>query len=207
MRVAAVAVGFFACMSASAQIELLQPPPKMPTLPKVDWSAPDAVARMFQEACLDRAGQASAVIDWALERGFEPIDPIRGSADELLSGETGTVLAAPSSGSRVLLAGGSTRCTVWVEGVAGGPVRMALMRMLSVLPLKGGRLQAQVDRQIEKAGSWRSQQQWRYRAPGAVHDLAIGAVTTLSDAPGAQAINMTPLPPSSGFGPDGMPVR
>ena len=182
----------------------------------LDWAAPESVARLFQEACIDSAGKPAGVIDWALANGFDPIDSAGGSADDLLGGEAGTVLAAPpvtpkaSDGNpptRVLLAGGAGRCTVWVEGVAGAPLRLAVAQMLAGLAAKGARLQLQIDRPIERAGAWRSQQQWRYRAPGASQDLGLGAVTTLTDGPGNQAFNATPLPPTPAFAPDGVPAR
>lgn len=183
----------------------------------LDWAAPESVARLFHEACIKGADKPAGVIDWALANGFDPVDSAGGSADDLLGGEPGTVLAAPLASprtqdgappaTRVLLAGGAGRCTVWVEGVAGAPLRMAVAQMLAGLTAKGARLQLQVDRPIERGGAWRSQQQWRFRAPGATLELGLGAVTTLTDAPGNQALNMTLLPPTPALAPDGVPLR
>lgn len=185
----------------------------MPAVAAVDWASPEAVARIFQQACIEGVAKPAGVIDWALANGFDPVDSTGGSADDLLGGEPGTVLAAPGLAAqdggpiRVLLAGSAGRCTVWVQGVTGAPLRAAVAQMLSGLAAKGAKLQLQIDRPIERAGAWRSQQQWRYRAPNATQDLGLGAVTTLTDAPGSQAFNATPLPPTPAFAPDGVPTR
>lgn len=183
----------------------------------LDWSSPEAVTRIFREACIEGIAKPAGVIDWALANGFDPVDSAGGSADDLLGGEAGSVLAAPMTRSasqdaavappRVLLAGSAGRCTVWVQGVTGPPLRAAVAQMLAGLVAKGAKLQLQIDRPIERAGAWRSQQQWRYRAVNATQDLGLGAVTTLTDALGSQAFNAAALPPTAAFAPDGVPVR
>jgi len=49
--------------------------------------------------------------------------------------------------------------------------------------------------------------QWRYRPVGVIGDLGLGAITTLSDTPGTQALNAAPLPATPAFAPDGLPTR
>jgi hypothetical protein len=169
------------------------------------WADPRAVARLFREACIQTEGQAAAAVDWALAQGFSPVDPMRGSTDELLAGEPGTVLAAPGSDSRVLLvAAQGSRCTVWAEQLSGPGLRLAVVEVTGELTGKGARVQLQVERSIERAGAWRTQMQWRYRRVGGSQDFGIGSVTTLSAAPGTQALNFAPMPAATGIAPDGV---
>lgn len=173
--------------------------------PRSPWLAPRAVARVFREACVDNEGQAAAAVDWALAQGFSPVDPIRGSTDGLLSGEPGSVLAAPGSDNRVLLvASTGSRCMVWAERVSGPGLRLAVVEMTGELAGKGARAQLQVERSIERSGAWRSQMQWRYRRVGGSQDFGIGAVTTLTAGPGTQALNFAPLPAPTAVAPDGV---
>jgi hypothetical protein len=171
------------------------------------WADPRAVVRLFREACIQTEGQAAAAVDWALAQGFSPVDPMRGSTDELLAGEPGTVLAAPGSDSRVLLvAAQGARCMVWAERLTGPGLRLALIEMTGELTGKGARVQLQVERSIERSGAWRTQMQWRYRRVGGSQDFGIGSVTTLSAAPGTQALHFSPLPAATGIAPDGVRV-
>lgn len=183
-------------------------PAQTPTAPVSAWATPQGVARIFQQACVQTSADESAAVDWALSQGFEPTDPMRGSMDGLLSGQPGSVLAAPGTGGRVLLAAARGRqCTVWVEQMHGPGVRTAVVEALSGLSFKGAKLQLGVDRNFERAGAWRNQLQWRYRAVGASGDLGLGAITTLGDNPGTQALNAAPLPATPAFAPDGLPTR
>lgn len=183
-------------------------PAQAPAGPVSAWTTPQGVARIFQQACVQTGADESAAVDWALSQGFEPTDPMRGSMDGLLSGQPGSVLAAPGTAGRVLLAAAHGRqCTVWVEQMAGPGVRSAVVEALSGLVFKGAKLQLGVDRNFERAGAWRNQMQWRYRAVGASGDLGLGAITTLGDSPGTQALNAAPLPAAPAFAPDGLPTR
>ncbi|WP_457334622.1 NMCC_0638 family (lipo)protein [Rhizobacter sp. P5_C2] len=201
----------FPVTSAAELITPLAPPPAGAepapgSLPLASlWADPRAVARLFREACIQTEGQAAAAVDWALAQGFSPVDPMRGSTDELLAGEPGTVLAAPGSDSRVLLvAAQGARCMVWAERLAGPGLRLALVEMTGELAGKGARVQLQVERSIERSGAWRTQMQWRYRRVGGSQDFGIGSVTTLSAAPGTQALHFSPLPAATGIAPDGL---
>jgi hypothetical protein len=172
------------------------------------WATPQGVARIFQQACVLTGAEEGAAVDWALSQGFEPVDPLRGNMDGLLSGQPGSVLAAPGTRGFVLLAAATGRqCTVWVDHMAGPPLRFAVMAALSALEGKGAKLQLGVDRNFERAGAWRNQMQWRYRAVGASGDLGLGAITTLGDSPATQALNAAPLPATPAFAPDGLPTR
>jgi len=172
------------------------------------WATPQGVARTFQQACVLTGGDESAAVDWALSQGFEPADAMRGNVDGLLSGQPGSVLAAPGTRGRVLLAAAQGRqCTVWADQTAGPALRSAVIEALAALTSKGARLQLGVDRNFERAGAWRNQMQWRYRAVGVIGDLGLGAITTLSDTPGTQALNVAPLPATPAFAPDGLPAR
>ena len=181
-----------------------EPAPENPALRSI-WADPRAVARLFRDACVQTEGEAGAVVDWALAQGFDPVDPMRGSTDDLLAGQPGSVLAAPGSDNRVLLvAAQGARCTVWAERVSGPGLRLALVEMTGELGGKGARVQLQVERNIERAGAWRSQMQWRYRRVGGSQDFGIGSVTTLTAAPGTQALHFSPLPPAANLSPDGI---
>jgi len=172
------------------------------------WATPQGVARAFQQACVVTGGEAAAAVDWALSQGFEPAEALRGSVEGLLSGQPGSVLAAPGTRGRVLLAAAQGRqCTVWADQMPGPALRLAVAEALGALAGKGARLQLQADRNLERAGAWRNQTQWRYRAVGVTEDLGLGAVTTLSDSPGTQALHAAPLPAMPAFAPDGLPTR
>jgi hypothetical protein len=181
-----------------------EPAPESAALRSI-WADPRAVVRLFRDACVQTEGQAAAAVDWALAQGFFPVDPMRGSTDELLAGEPGSVLAAPGSDSRVLLvAAQGARCMVWAERVSGPGLRMAVVELTGELGGKGARVQLQAERNIERSGAWRSQMQWRYRRVGGSQDFGIGSVTTLTAAPGTQALHFSPLPPATGISPDGV---
>jgi len=172
------------------------------------WATPLGVARTFQQACVLTGGDEAAAVDWALSQGFEPAEALRGNVDGLLSGAPGSVLAAPGTRGRVLLAAATGRvCTVWADQMSGPALRSAVIEAVTSLSAKGARVQLQADRNFERAGAWRNQMQWRYRAVGASGDLGVGAVTTLSDNPGTQALNVAPLPATPAFAPDGLPTR
>lgn len=173
------------------------------------WATPQGAARIFQQACVLTGAEEAAAVDWALAQGFEPVDPMRGSMDSLLAGQAGSVLAAPGTRGRVLLAAATGRqCTVWAEQMNGPAVRTAAIEALSALKFKGARLQLGVDRNFEHSGAWRNQIQWRYRAVGASSDLGLGAITTLGDAPGTQGLNAAPLAAAApAYAPDGVPTR
>lgn len=174
---------------------------------RAPWADPRAVARLFRDACIQTEGQAATAVDWALNEGFVPVDPMRGSTDELLQGEPGSVLAAPGSDSRVLLvAAAGSRCMVWAERSSGPGLRLAMIELLAELGGKGARVQLQAERSVERAGAWRSQMQWRYRRIGGSADYGIGSVTTLTANPGTQALNLAPMPPAMPS-PDGMGAR
>lgn len=172
------------------------------------WSTPQAVATLFEQACLKNEGQAAAVVDWALAQGFEPADALRGNTDGLLAGQPGSVLAAPGSARRVLLvAAQGQQCTVWVEQMAGPPMRLAAAEALGRLGSAGARVKLEVDRNIERAGAWRNQMQWRYRAVGVAQEYSVGAVTTLGANVGTQALNLSPARAAPAYAPDGVPLR
>lgn len=172
------------------------------------WATPNGAARIFVQACVQTSAEEGAAVDWALGQGFEPVDPARGSMEGLLAGQPGSVLAAPGTRGQVLLAAATGRqCTVWAEQMPGPPVRTAMQEALALLSSRGAKVQLGVDRNFERAGAWRNQLQWRYRAVGASSDLGIGAITTLGDAPGTQGLNVAPLPATPAFAPDGMPAR
>jgi hypothetical protein len=172
------------------------------------WATPLAVARTFQQACVLTGAEEAAAVDWALAQGFDPAEASRGNVDSLLAGHPGSVLAAPGTRGRVLLAAATGRqCTVWVDQASGPLLRSAVIESLSSLTSKGARLQLQADRNFERAGAWRNQMQWRYKAVGASGELGLGAITTLSDSPGTQALHAAPVPTTPAYAPDGVPLR
>src|SRR5688572_8646393 len=73
------------------------------------WATPQGVARVYQQACVLTGGEATAAVDWALSQGFEPAEALRGNVDGLLSGQPGSVMAAPGTRGRVLLAAAEGR--------------------------------------------------------------------------------------------------
>ncbi|HZE93053.1 MAG TPA: hypothetical protein VE029_15275, partial [Rhizobacter sp.] len=137
--------GVVAAFGAQAQTQPQEPAHDSLVTPTPEaaspWTSAQAVARLFERACVQHQGQASAAVDWALSQGFEPADLTHGNTDSLLSGQPGSVLAAPGSAGRVLLAAAQGQlCTVWVEQMAGPPLRLALAEMLANLGANGARV-------------------------------------------------------------------
>ncbi len=169
---------------------------------------PDAVAKVYLEGCVANEGQSNAVVDWALAQGFEPVDPLRFGAEDLLSGVPGTVLAAPGSGGGVLLASTlNRRCLVWAENTHGPRLRIAFQRMVAGLGTKGAKVQPMMERNLNSGGAWRNQSQWRYRRVGGSEDFGLGSATTLAGSPGTQLLHFTPLANPPPPHPDGQPSR
>jgi hypothetical protein len=176
--------------------------------PKSAPPSVQAVVQVFLDACVLNEGQSGAVIDWALAQGFEPLDPLRTGAEDLLSGAAGTVLALPGSSGHVLLAAGDDRrCLVWAEQTNGPRLRIAFQKMVSGLGFKGAKLQSVIDRNLSSAGTWRNQTQWRYRRVGGSEDFGLGSATTLAGAAGAQLLHFAPMTRVAPPYPDGMPSR
>ena len=171
-------------------------------------ASPQSVIQVFLEGCVQNDGQPTAVADWALAHGFEPLDALGAGADDLLGGEPGLVLGAPASAGKVLLASTqSQRCVVWAEQVNGPALRQAFQKMASSLGFKGAKLQSMIDRTLATAGVWRHQSQWRYRRAGGDQDFGLGSATTLVDTPRAQLLHFAPLQSTAPPALDGMPSR
>ncbi len=218
VRTAFLLAALAAATAASAQLQskftqsLVQPPVVVEApaaVPETSaWALPQGVAQLFQQGCIQHEAQAEAVVDWALSQGFEPADPMRGSVDSMLSGQAGSVLVAPGTGGRVMLAAADKQhCTVWAERMNGPSLRAAMAEMLAQQATRGMKVQVQADRNVERAGAWRNQMQWRYKGVGATQQFGLGAVTTLPAAPGTQALHMEPMAATPGFAPDGVPAR
>jgi hypothetical protein len=158
-------------------------------------AAAAGVVRVFVEGCLAHEGDAMKTVDWAINQGFEWFDAHTAPGATLLAGRAGTVLAMPHSASRVLLAIDlERRCTVWADRSEGPALRAEVVKALAALAARGARLQATNERSVERAGAWRQQTQWRYRAVGGARDLDVGAVTTLAAGPAAQVLSVAPAP-------------
>ena len=143
--------------------------------------------------------------DWALNEGFEPINPLSDEPQQLLNGQPGTVLSMPGSSGQVLMAvAADRRCTVWTERALGPGVRNALRQSMADLAAKGAQVQPLVDRSIERAGAWRQYEQMRYRRVGGSQDFAVASVTTLTSRPGVQALNFGPYAAGPVRDPDGL---
>jgi hypothetical protein len=183
------------------------PPAAAASTPAASPSA-QAVVQVFLDACVLNEGQASAIVDWALAQGFEPVDPLRTGAEDLLSGAAGAVLAAPGTSGRVLLAAGEDRrCIVWAEQTNGPRLRLAFQKMVSALGFKGAKVQSVIDRNLSSAGAWRNQSQWRYRRVGGGEDFGLGSATTLAGTPSTQLLHFAPMAHPAPPYPDGMPSR
>jgi hypothetical protein len=177
-------------------------------------TAPAAAARIvsvFIDGCVAHEGDSMKTVDWAINQGFEPDFARGGAAEALLQGQPGTVLALPGSASTVLLAIDlDRRCTVWAERSDGPAVRADFVKAMNALASKGARVQPAQERTVERGGAWRMQLQMRLRRVGGSQDFSVGAVTTLTAQPAAQALSLAPMPtrldgPSTD--PQGLPVR
>ncbi|KNZ34279.1 MAG: hypothetical protein AD742_02555 [Methylibium sp. NZG] len=184
------------------------PPAAPAAAPATSPPTAELVVQIYLDACVQHEGQSGAAIDWALARGFEPLDPLRTGAEDLLSGAAGAVLAAPGTAGRVLLAAGEDRrCIVWAEQTNGPRLRTAFQRMVGELGAKGARVQPVIDRNLNSAGSWRNQLQWRYRRVGGSEDFGLGSATTLAAGTGTQLLHFAPMARVAPPYPDGMPSR
>jgi hypothetical protein len=151
------------------------------------------VVRVFVEGCIAFEGESTAIVDWALGQGFEPVEARDGPGATLLSGRPGTVLAMPGSAAPVLLAvDADKRCLVWAERAEGPAVRAEFSKAMSALSGKGARVQPGQARTVDRAGAWRQYWQMRYRRAGGTQDFAIGSVTTLTAAPTSQVLSLAP---------------
>ena len=167
--------------------------------------SPQGVLNIFLQACLRSGAQGEAAVDWALTQGFEPLDSLGGTGYELLQGQPGNVLRAPGSEDRVLLVvTHDQRCTLWAQRVSGPQLRLAVAEVMDRLGTGGARVTRDFERNIERAGAWRNQTQWRYRPARTNAEFGVSAVTTLATAPATQALNMAPWQASA---PDPMTGR
>ena len=130
-----VLLSLFAAAAGAQSLPLRQAPiiePSKAPEPQPAASAPlaaQSVAQVFLDGCVLNEGQPSAVVDWALAQGFEPVDPLRTGAEDLLGGTPGAVLAMPGSAGLVLLAAAQDRrCLVWAESTNGPRLRSAFRR-------------------------------------------------------------------------------
>jgi hypothetical protein len=152
---------------------------------------PKAVITIFEQACMRTTGQSAQAVDWALAHEFVPVETQRSATeDTMLGGEPGTVLVAPHTDGRVMLAVALNQCTVWAERIPGPPIRQAVSNMVLDKYVKAQRL---IDRSVERAGMWRNQMKWRYRPAGADQDWSLGLITTLANSPGTQVLRWAPL--------------
>jgi hypothetical protein len=166
---------------------------------------PQGVAHIFLQACLRTGAQAEAAVDWALTQGFEPMDALGGTGYEMLEGKPGNVLIAPRSEGRVMLVvTHDQHCTVWAQRLSGPQLRLAMAETMDRLAAASARVTRDFERNIERSGAWRNQTQWRYRALRASPEFGVSAVTTLSNVPATQALNMAPWQGQAGPAPDGM---
>ena len=186
--------------AANAQGMVFPPDPKT-------WQTAQGVASVFQQACLRTEAQNELAVDWALTQGFEPLDAQSGSAQDMLEGQSGTIVQAPGSEGRVILVvTQDRRCTVWAQRMNGPALKGAVAELMGRAGASGARMQLQLERNIERSGAWRNQMQWRYRAAGGSVEFGVGAVTTLTPAPATQALNMAPFS-AAGPAPDGMTAK
>ena len=212
LRLAALLAGVTLTAAASAQVvqgvQIGDVPASAPAVPE-PVPAAQAIARAFIEACVLTEGDQVAAVDWAISQGFDPLDASDPNVEPLLSGKPGTVLAMPGQVAPVwLVAATGGPCTVWAERNSGEAVKLAFAQAVGQLVAKGAKLQPIRERDIERAGAWRHQSQWRYRRAGGTQDLGLDVVTTLSEQPGTQVLHLDRLStPAAGFEPDGMPAR
>lgn len=152
----------------------------------------ELVVTAFEQACVLSAGRAQEAIEWAMANDFESSDAARLAGGSALNGELGTVLIAPQTDGRVMLAVSASQCSVWAERTSGPPLRAALLTMIEALSVKGHTASVLSDRSAERAGAWRHQLQWRFRAAGSTTDWNLGAVTTLGNGQGTQVLHFAP---------------
>lgn len=218
-RPLAVALGVVLALSGPAAVAQSEPLREGPIIdppqvtidpgPVVQQPPPvQALVQVFLDACVLNEGQTNDAVDWALAKGFEPVDPSRAGAENLLDGVPGNVLEMPGSGGHVLLVVAlNRRCLVWAEQTSGPKLRIAFQKMVSDLGSKGARVQSVIDRNLNSAGTWRNQLQWRYRRVGGSEDFGLGSATTLAGAPNSQLLHFAPMARPAPRYPDGMPSR
>jgi hypothetical protein len=209
--VALLAAAATLALAAHAQNPFIEAARANAPPPQAEPAAATKIVRVFIDGCVAHEGDSMKTVDWAINQGFEPDFARGGAAEALLQGQPGTVLAMPGSASPVLLAIDlDKRCTVWAERGDGPAVRTEFVKAMNALAAKGARLQPAQERTVERGGAWRMQLQMRLRRAGASQDFGVGAVTTLTTAPAAQALNLAPLPSrleAPATDPMGLPAR
>jgi hypothetical protein len=187
--VAIAALAMVACTAALAQ--------DVRGADEASRPAPDAIVRVFIEACVIPEGELTAAVDWAVNHGFSPADQSVVDVRPLLGGQAGNVFTMPDTSAPVLLAvTNERRCTVWAERVSGPSLRRAFQQAAAQLATRGARVSTMFDRTIERGGAWRQHLQVRYRRVGGTQDFGIGVVTTVVAAAGSQALHFAPAPPT-----------
>lgn len=200
----------FAVPSVRSETTPLAPRPDVPVVgaeeavpaepEAVRMSPGEQVVRTFVEACVDHGGEVAPAVDWALNHGFEPLDPEgRDGSDgyALLGGRPGVVFATPDAATRVLLAvTQDNNCTVWAERAAGTSTQDAFVQAAEALAARGAQVRRETDRMLERAGAWRRQLEYRLSLAPGNRDYRLGAVTTMTESPAAQALRLAPVMPS-----------
>lgn len=190
-----------AAAAVPAVAQIAQPPAAEAARPS---PSPQAVVRVFIEACVLTEGDQAAAVDWAISNGFDPLDVMAPNVEPLLAGKPGTALTMPQQPVWLVTTKGGP-CTVWAEHTMGPALHLAFQQGVGQLAAKGAKAEMTVERTVERAGAWRRQVQWRYRRVGGSHDFGLGAVTTLGEQPAAQALQLERMAPPTLRDLDGLP--
>ena len=186
-------------------IEAAQPPDPATLATPV---TAQAIVSAFVDGCIANEADRTKIVDWALNAGYEPLDPYAAGPRAVLGDTEGTALALPGSLGRVMLAVTVKRqCVVIADGAPGPQIQSLFKQAMGDLAAKGHTAEVTLEKTVERAGAWRQLTQLRYRRVGGTQDFGIGAVTTLNATPGTQALNMAPITPGPTRDPDGLPTR
>lgn len=190
------------CCQAQAQMQsqVPAPPPQVTAAelnvvapPSGPASVPDAI-KAFVEGCVAHEGDRQAVVDWAINNGYEPLETLQTEAQvHYLAGRNGTVLRQPPDGQIVLVAAAGEHCMVWAENASGPKLGLAFQNAVGALARSGATTKTTMQRTVSRGGIWRRQVQVRYKRAEGAREFGLGAVTMVNRAPGTQALKFAPL--------------
>lgn len=152
----------------------------------------DAVAA-FVNGCIAHDGDRQAVVDWAVNNGFQPVDTLQSDAQaQYLGGRVGTVMHHPNDVQIILVAAEGEQCMVWAENASGPRLGIAFQTAVGTLARGGAQAKTTLQRTVSRGGIWRRQVQVRYKRADGAREYGLGAVTMVNRAPGTQALKFAP---------------
>ena len=170
---------------SAAELQTAAPPLNPPNV--------DHAVEAFVDGCVAHDGDRQAVVDWAVNNGYQPVDTLQSDAQaQYLGGRSGTVMHHPNDVQIVLVATEGEQCMVWAENASGPKLNFAFQKALGNLARSGAQAKTTVQRMVSRGGIWRRQLQVRFKRAEGSREFGLGAVTMVNRTPGTQALKFAP---------------